>query len=84
MAAMTDFLKIMENKSVPVRQRMDSAKSEKNRANLAPTVRTIIFCGQQNVALWGLRNDFKHFNTDEDPFWNYELKVMTKHARNIL
>ena len=60
----------MKNKSVPVRQLMDSAISDrvqKNRAKLVPAVQTIISCGQQNVALRGHRDDFKHFDTDENP-----------------
>ena len=48
---------------------MDSAISDrvqKNRAKLVPIVQTIISYGQQNVALQGHRDDFKHFDTDEN------------------
>ena len=69
-AAMTDFLKVMENKSAPVRQLMVSAindRAKKNRAKLVLICQSIISCGQQNVALRGHRDDFKHFDTDENP-----------------
>ena len=45
---MAEFVKVMENKSVPVRQLMASAISERiqrHRAKLVPIVQTIIRCG---------------------------------------
>ena len=47
-ATMSEFVKVMEHKSVPIRQLMTSAINERikeNRAKLVPIVQTIMSCG---------------------------------------
>ena len=65
-ATMSEFVKVMEHKSVPIRQLMTSAINERiteNRVKLAPIVQTIIFY----LALQGHRDDSTNFDTSDNP-----------------
>ena len=67
---MSEFVKVMEHKSVPIRQLMTSAINERikeNRAKLVLIFQTIMSCGRQNLALRGHRDDFTNFDTSDNP-----------------
>ena len=67
---MSEFVKVMEHKSVPIRQLMTSAINERikeNRAKLVPIVQTIMSCGRQNLALRGHRDGSTNFDTSDNP-----------------
>ena len=52
-ATMSEFVKVMDHKSVPIRQLMTNAINERikeSRAKLVPIVQTIMSCGRQNLA----------------------------------
>ena len=52
-AAMS-FLRVMDGKQAPVNRQIDLALQERvktNRAKLASIVKTVIFCGRQNIPL---------------------------------
>ena len=69
-AAMSEFVKVLEHKSVPIRQLMTSAVNERikeNRAKLVPIVQTIMSCGRQNLALQSHRDDSTNFDTSDNP-----------------
>ena len=63
-AAMS-FLRVMDGKQAPVNRQIDLALQERvktNRAKLASIVKTVIFCGRQNIPLRGHRDDSKHLH----------------------
>ena len=67
---MSEIVKVMEHKSVPIRQLMTSAINERikeNRAKLVPIVQTIMSCGRQNLALGGHRDDSTNVDTSHNP-----------------
>ena len=67
---MSEFVKVMEHKSVAIGQLMTSAINERikeNGANLVPIVQTIICCGMQNLALRGHRDDSTNFDSSNNP-----------------
>lgn len=57
---MKNFSKIHENKMADVSVQLQSAlqvEIENNRKKLIPIIKTVIFCGQQNIPLRGHRDD---------------------------
>ena len=65
MLRLQEFRKRMENKSVSVTRMIDTAlknRVEKNRAKLVPIVKTVLFCGKQNIPLRGHRDDAKYYD----------------------
>ena len=57
------FKMIMEGKAEPISRQLDRAMSERiveNRSKLSSIVKTVIFCGQQNISLRGHCDDSKH------------------------
>lgn len=65
--ASRNFLMVMEGKTSGVISSMQNAKTkliEENRKKLIPIIKTIIFCGAQNIPLRGHRDDGK-LQTDE-------------------
>lgn len=61
-----DFLTAMEGSRQDVQQQLKSALAEKNAKNkkvLESIVKCVLFCGRQNVALRGHRDDSKHLDT---------------------
>ena len=53
-----EFLKVMKSKQKSIDQQLDLAVAsqiEKNKQKLYPVIKTILFCGQQNIALRGHR-----------------------------
>ena len=60
-----EFLKVMKLKQMPIDQHLDSVLSiqvEQNRLKLYPITKTILFCGQQNIALRGHRESSSSLN----------------------
>ena len=60
-----EFLKVMKSKQMPIDQHLDSVLSlqvEQNRLKLYPIIKTILFCGQQNIALRGHRESSSSLN----------------------
>ena len=58
--AMQNFLLVMKNQVVPVEQQLDRLMQEqirKNREIMKSIVKTVLFCGQNNIALRGRRDD---------------------------
>ena len=50
------FMKVMQGQQEPVHQQIDTALAERvaaNRQRLVPIVKTVLFCGRQNIALRG-------------------------------
>ena len=49
-----EFLKVMQSKLIPIDQQLQSllaTQIAENRKNLHPIVKTIVFCGRQNILL---------------------------------
>ena len=62
------FKMIMESKVEPSSRQLDRKLSERvveNRSKLSSIVKTVIFCGQQNISLCGHRDDSKHVTDSE-------------------
>ena len=60
---MLTFMRIMNNEQTPIDHQLVSAVAQQvqqNRELLKSIISTIIFCGKQNVALRGHRDDRKH------------------------
>ena len=60
---MLAFMKIMNNEQTPIDHQLVSAVAQQvqqNRELLKSIIKTVIFCGKQNVALRGHRDDRKH------------------------
>ena len=60
---MLTFMRIMNNEQAPIDHQLVSAMAQqvqKNRELLKSIIKTVIFCGKQNVALRGHRDDAKH------------------------
>eukprot|EP00112_Aurelia_sp_Birch-Aquarium-sp1_P020814 Seg5447.2 transcript_id=Seg5447.2/GoldUCD/mRNA.D3Y31 product="52 kDa repressor of the inhibitor of the protein kinase" protein_id=Seg5447.2/GoldUCD/D3Y31 len=60
---MDDFKKLVERKLKPIDEILDtvrSARIKKNREKIEPILETVIFCGRQNIALRGHRDDSAH------------------------
>ena len=58
--AMDNFMKVMRRQAVPVDEQLDNVLQQfiaKNRAIMSSLFKTIIFCGQNNIALRGRRDD---------------------------
>ena len=67
-----EFLQVMRNEQPDIRSRMNQATAERiarNRQKLASIVKTIVFCGRQNVALRGHRDNATDLETNT--FQNY-------------
>lgn len=65
-----NFTNCMENKQVPVPHLIDAALEERKQKNmriLETIVDTVLFCGRQNIALRGHRDDSSH---SLDPSFN--------------
>lgn len=63
------FLLHMEHKSVAVDVQLDNAKKrhiEKNRQILKSIIKCVIFCGKQNIALRGHRDDSRDYKSDQN------------------
>ena len=61
----TEFKNVMEKRLAPVDQVVDSvrdARIKRHREKLIPVVKTIIFCGKQNIPLRGHRDDAKYLS----------------------
>ena len=59
-AAGKDFLHTYQNPSLDILNRLDAqrlAEVQDNRQRLLPILKSIVFCGQQNIALRGHRDD---------------------------
>lgn len=59
----TDFTKCMENTQLSVSHRLDAeleARKKNNMGVLEMIVDTVLFCGRQNLALRGYRDDSRH------------------------
>ena len=55
---MQAFIEVMENKTTAVDQAMNKAMRERiesNREKLSPIIKTVVFCGRQNIPLRGHR-----------------------------
>ena len=60
---MLTFMRIMNNEQTPIDHQLVSAVAQQvqqNRELLKSITKTIIFCGKQNVAFRGHRDDLKH------------------------
>ena len=60
---MLTFMRIMNNEQTPIDHQLVSAVAQQvqqNRELLKSIINTVIFCGKQNVALRGHRDDRKH------------------------
>ena len=60
---MVMFMQIMNNERQPIDHQLVSALAQQvqtNRQLLTSIIKTIIFCGKQNIALRGHRDDLKH------------------------
>ena len=65
MVTMPQFKNVIENKRKPIKQILDSALQERITANCAilkSVIKTVVICGQQNVALRGHRDDSKYYD----------------------
>ena len=94
MLLLQQFKLVMERKCPSVDQLADSAlraRIKKNREILVPIVDGIIYCGRQNVALRGHRDDSKNYDDDGNSGNFQELlkfgirrrdKVLADHFRN--
>ena len=68
------FKMIMEGKAEPISRQLDRAMSERiveNRSKLSSIVKTVIFCGQQNISLRGHRDDSKHVIDGDSNLGNF-------------
>ena len=64
--AMTHFIAVMEGKQSSARQLVSGITNDriqKNRLKLLPIIKTVIFCGRQNVPLRGHRDDSKEYES---------------------
>ena len=64
--AMTHFKSVMEGKQISARQLVSNITNDRiqsNRRKLIPVVKTVIFCGRQNVPLRGHRDDSKEYES---------------------
>ena len=69
------FKMMMEGKAEPIDRQLDRQLSERvieNRCKLSSIVKTIIFCGQQNISLRGHRDDSKHVIEGEHNVGNFQ------------
>ena len=67
--AMESFRTIKRGEAVAINDLLSRARSEriqKNRAKLLPIIKTVAFCGRQNIALRGHRDD----DTNVETSWN--------------
>ena len=58
----------MENRTTAVDQALNKAMRERiesNREKLSPIVKTVVFCGRQNIPLRGHRDDSAHYENSE-------------------
>ena len=63
----SEFKKSIESQSVPVQQQVNQSAGEQikeNRMKLQSILKTVVFCGKQNIALRGHRDDSSHLQTD--------------------
>ena len=70
MLLLQHFKSVMEKKFPSVDQLADSAlraRIKKIREILVPIVDGIIYCGHQNIALRGHRDDSKNYDDDGNP-----------------
>ena len=68
MLRMNEFKKAMENKMIPVYRALNVAlksHTESKRAKLVPIIKTVLFCGRQNVPLCGHRDDSAHYGNSD-------------------
>lgn len=80
----------MENESIPVHHQLDAAQVmliKGNRAKIASILKTIIFCGKQNISLRGHRDDSKHYdNTSNTKLLDFRVdsgdKVLENHLND--
>ena len=66
-ATMNEFKRVMEGKIKPVSLILDNALQARingNRAKLRPIIKTVVFCGRQNIALRGHRDDADHLDNE--------------------
>ena len=57
---MKEFRNSIEQRSVPIEQTLDNAKKalvDQNKKKIVPIIKTVMFCGRQNIALRGHRDD---------------------------
>ena len=69
------FKLMQEGKEEPINRQLDRKSSERvaeNRIKLFSIVKTIIFCGKQNISLRGHRDDSKYLNEDEGNHGNFK------------
>ena len=66
-ATMTHFKRVMEQEIRPVNQILYDAlnnRIENNLAKLKPIIKTIVFCGRQNIPLRGHRDDSTYYDRE--------------------
>ena len=64
---MSEFVKVIEHKSVPIRQLMTSANNERRtEQNFCQLFKPFMSCGRQNLALQGHRDDSTNFDTGDN------------------
>ena len=64
-ADMLTFMRIMNNEQAPIDHQLVSAMAQqiqKNHEMLKSVIKTVTFCGKQNIALCGHRDDTKHLD----------------------
>ena len=64
---MIEFRKLMENQSLAIDQTLNKIAAERvttNRKKLNSILRIVIFCGCENLALQGHRDDSQHYDND--------------------
>ena len=72
---METFRSVMEQKTLPVHHQLQSAvqlQIERNRAKLLSILKTVIFCGRQNISFRGHRDDSRYFNDDSGNSGNFQ------------
>ena len=60
MLTVKEFRNSIEQRSVPIDQTLDNAKKalvDQNQKKIVPIIKTVMFCGRQNIALRGHRDD---------------------------
>ena len=65
----SDFKKSMENASLSINHQLDltcKKVAEENRAKLSSVLKTIIFCGKQNIPLRGHCDDSKYYDSKQN------------------
>ena len=63
MSDMVTFIQVFNNKQQPIDHQLVSAMAQqvqRNREFLKSIIKTVIFCGKQNIALRGHRDDSQH------------------------